>query len=189
MGIQSHIGFMDSDPLLSGVTQLRSKTLSADVRPFSLTSAYTYIYITHRSSLTFGPTREPLSADHRASCMVEATPTLNGRPVMPRAAVAAWYMYGYTTTPRIQIASTAARLSCVLLMSHYRSIGWGLSEYWSYRGALSENHYRTIGPGLKRRGPPASRGRGVAGPFRGRCARRVALPYVAAGRGDEWMRS
>ena len=43
--------------------------------------------------------------------MVEATATLSGRALMLRAAVAAWYKY--TATPRIQIASKAARLSCV----------------------------------------------------------------------------
>ena len=52
---------------------------------------------------------------------------------MPRAAVAAWY--GYTATPRIQIASKAARLSCIA--AHVTHVKTGEKELHGSAGKQS----------------------------------------------------
>ena len=89
------------------------------------------------SSLTFGhrshpqhPRRSALTTAPHAWSKLPLRSTL---ALMPRAAVAAWY--GYTTTPRIQIASKAARLSCVA--AHVTHVKTGEKELHGSAGKQS----------------------------------------------------
>ena len=75
--------------------------------------------VTHIWPLELSTALKAVSADYRATCIV-GTSLRSTVALMPHAAVAAWY--GYTATPRIQIASKAARLSCVAArVTHVRT--------------------------------------------------------------------
>ena len=69
----------------------------------------------HHSHLATAATHsirsKAVSADHCAACMVEAAAALNARS--DASCGCGSLVWIYTTTPRIQIASKAARLSCV----------------------------------------------------------------------------
>ena len=117
------------------MTTAHDRTVSADGLhgQMMMTQSQELWVITHIWPQEPPTAPKAVSADHRAACMVEATATLNARSDGPRAAVAAWY--GYTTTPRIQIALKAARLS--YFATHVTHVKTGEKELHGSAGKQS----------------------------------------------------
>ena len=93
--------------------------------------------VDHLSHLTTGATHSTQggqSADHRGPHAWWKLSLSSTVAPIPRAAVAAWY--GYVATPRIQIASKAARLSCVA--AHITHAETGEKELHGSAGKQSE---------------------------------------------------